>query len=256
MSWPLTETRTAHLAFTGDVFESEDQRNWGDASYKTYCTPLSLPFPVTITRGDKIRQSVTLSLQGQLKAEAAITSDERESIRIGLASDPPVIFPQIGVCKSSLSARLSPDEIALLQQVGFSHYRVDLHIDQSDWSTHFEDALLEANALRIPLHVVLFLTRNWIEDIAHFIAVCMNSKPDIRAITLLSADALVPPEDLIDKVIPPFRRAFPDTKIGSGTDAFFTQLNRARPSAEQIDFLTFSSNPQVHASGVRPNATV
>ena len=28
------------LDFEGDIFETEDQRNWGDASYKTFCTPL------------------------------------------------------------------------------------------------------------------------------------------------------------------------------------------------------------------------
>lgn len=29
--------------FEGDVFEMEDQRNWTDASYKTYCTPWGCP---------------------------------------------------------------------------------------------------------------------------------------------------------------------------------------------------------------------
>src|SRR6185437_10674216 len=30
------------IAFQGEVFEMEDQRNWSDASFKTYCRPLSL----------------------------------------------------------------------------------------------------------------------------------------------------------------------------------------------------------------------
>ena len=36
------------VTFAGDVFEMEDQRNWSDASYKTYGTPLDLPFPVEV----------------------------------------------------------------------------------------------------------------------------------------------------------------------------------------------------------------
>ena len=28
------------LHYEGDIFETEDQRNWSDASYKTFCTPL------------------------------------------------------------------------------------------------------------------------------------------------------------------------------------------------------------------------
>lgn len=30
---------TLDLAFAGDVFEMDNQRNWSDASFKTYCGP-------------------------------------------------------------------------------------------------------------------------------------------------------------------------------------------------------------------------
>ena len=42
----------ADWRFEGDVFETEDQRNWTDASFKTFCTPLRLPFPVEVPAGD------------------------------------------------------------------------------------------------------------------------------------------------------------------------------------------------------------
>ncbi|MBV9390555.1 MAG: hypothetical protein JOY96_01545, partial [Verrucomicrobia bacterium] len=45
----------------GDVFEMEDQRNWTDASYKTYVRPLSLPCPYLIKEGEKLSQKVSLS---------------------------------------------------------------------------------------------------------------------------------------------------------------------------------------------------
>jgi hypothetical protein len=35
--------------------------------------------------------------------------------------------------------------------------------------------------------------------------------------------------------------------VGTGTDAFFTELNRGRPDASAIDFACYSINPQVHA---------
>src|SRR5207247_7392946 len=54
----------AEVRFEGDVFEMEDQRNWTDASYKTYCTPLGLPYPVQVRCGDRVMQSVTLTLRG------------------------------------------------------------------------------------------------------------------------------------------------------------------------------------------------
>ncbi|HEY9294509.1 MAG TPA: hypothetical protein VIP98_24770, partial [Microlunatus sp.] len=48
------------LRLAGDIFEMEDQRNWTDASYKTYSTPLDLPFPVEIGPGARIEQAVEL----------------------------------------------------------------------------------------------------------------------------------------------------------------------------------------------------
>jgi D-apionolactonase len=59
----------AKLGFSGDIFEMEDQRNWTDASFKTFCTPLRLPYPVKILKNTRITQSVTLSLQEERKIE-------------------------------------------------------------------------------------------------------------------------------------------------------------------------------------------
>ena len=42
------------IRFEGDLWEMEDQRNWTDASYKTYSTPLRLPYPVEIREGETV----------------------------------------------------------------------------------------------------------------------------------------------------------------------------------------------------------
>ena len=55
------------LTFEGEAFETEDQRNWIDASFKTYGTPLSLPRPAILRQGTRIEQRVTLRLH---KAQA------------------------------------------------------------------------------------------------------------------------------------------------------------------------------------------
>ena len=51
----------ARVDFVGEVFEMEDQRNWTDASFKTYCTPLEIPYPVEIAKGTKISQKIRIS---------------------------------------------------------------------------------------------------------------------------------------------------------------------------------------------------
>ena len=78
----------AEVRFRGDTFEMEDQRNWTDASYKTYCTPLSLPFPVEIAVGTQIQQSVELRLIGKANLSSITQSDNLlEPVRIVISSD-------------------------------------------------------------------------------------------------------------------------------------------------------------------------
>jgi len=47
-------------AFEGDTFETEDQRQWGDASYKTYVRPLALPWPYILKSEEPVSQSVSI----------------------------------------------------------------------------------------------------------------------------------------------------------------------------------------------------
>lgn len=55
----------------GDTFEMEDQRNWCDASYKTYVRPLPRPSPYRLTVGETVRQSVSLTIEGEAPPAAS-----------------------------------------------------------------------------------------------------------------------------------------------------------------------------------------
>ena len=50
--------------FEGALFEVEDQRNWSDASFKTYSAPLAPSFPHAAQAGEQIRQSVRITVEG------------------------------------------------------------------------------------------------------------------------------------------------------------------------------------------------
>jgi hypothetical protein len=65
----------------GDTFEMEDQRNWTDASYKTYVRPLALPWPYVIGKGDAIDQTITLTVSGS--AGRIESADRALSLAIG-----------------------------------------------------------------------------------------------------------------------------------------------------------------------------
>lgn len=62
---------TATIAFEGDLFEMEDQRNFGDNSFKTYVHPQThptpdYPMPYRIEPGQRVRQVVRISVAGPL----------------------------------------------------------------------------------------------------------------------------------------------------------------------------------------------
>ncbi|WP_433514632.1 hypothetical protein ACQP2T_02840 [Nonomuraea sp. CA-143628] len=50
------------IELNGETFETEDHRNWSDAGYKTYGTPLGLGRPVPVRRGDHVHQRLHLTV--------------------------------------------------------------------------------------------------------------------------------------------------------------------------------------------------
>ena len=50
------------LRFTGEVFEIEDQRNWGDASFKSYAPPLADSGERVAPLGERVRQGVEIEI--------------------------------------------------------------------------------------------------------------------------------------------------------------------------------------------------
>jgi hypothetical protein len=54
------------IVFAGEVFEMEDQRNWIDASFKTYCRPQAWEQPYVLSAGETIHHGVRFGYQGQV----------------------------------------------------------------------------------------------------------------------------------------------------------------------------------------------
>ena len=84
----------ATCTMAGDAYEMEDQRNWTDASYKTYIRPLAKPKPYTLTAGETLRQSVSLAFRGAPSAAVA-PADEGVRVTIGAPTGRPM--PRLGL---------------------------------------------------------------------------------------------------------------------------------------------------------------
>ncbi|MES2865496.1 MAG: hypothetical protein V4703_01865, partial [Actinomycetota bacterium] len=128
------------LRFDGDVFEMEDQRNWSDASFKTYSRPLSLPYPYSVAAGERVRQAITVNAALSRATDGPVP-DEIVLVEGG-------VFPATGV-----EASTAPDPVPPCADGSFRV--VELDLTTPTWSA----ALHRAAADGLPLDVRLVAAR-------------------------------------------------------------------------------------------------
>lgn len=228
--------------FQGDVFETEDQRNWGDSSFKTYCTPLELPYPVSVRSGDRIEQSITL----KVKAATSINKEEA-SIATREEKHP---FPKIGYCRSKNQPMLSAATATLFHHIPFDHYRVEINMG-GDWQKEIEEALQEAILLRTKIELVVYFNEQFKKDISDLIVVIKKDEGNFYSVLLFQNATNISSVEVLEYSYPLIRSALLQIKAGYGTDLYFADLNRNRPGNIPFDFISFAIHPQVHAFDTR-----
>lgn len=241
----------------GDAFEMEDQRNWTDASYKTYVRPLALPWPYKLAAaGTPLEQSVSLAVGGSGLAKRS--SGGAISLKLGERLG---ALPAIGL-------GLDPDEIAATRSVastiadiGVRH--VICHHDPR--RGHDSDALKAAAETAASLgatpwlEAVIASVDGFAEEVASlgeavaaigspFATVLLSPAADLKA-TLPGSPW--PPAPPLREVFRAARRAFPDKRVGGGMFSFFTELNRKRPPCDEIDIVSFTTVAVFHAGDDR-----
>jgi hypothetical protein len=243
MQWKTGEVE-CHLEFSGDIFETEDQRNWTDASYKTYSTPLSLPFPVKIEKGQKIYQKIVLKVEntGQNLTEKQAVIH----LSFNTASSLPV--PEIGIGRSTRNIPLEENEIEILKTINFDHYRCDLYLFYPGWKEIAKRSAEEASELGYSQELVLFFDDDYKEQSSAFSNWMAESGIVPRVITIFHKTVQVTPAYLTEYVTLILRKAVPEVKICIGTNANFAQLNMDRLVTLQSDLVCYSCHPQEHAS--------
>jgi hypothetical protein len=231
----------AEVRMEGDTFEMEDQRNWTDASFKTYCTPLSLPFPAFIEAGTTVSQSITVRLIGDV-ANVAV-SDTAPTLHLSTNDTKPI--PPIGLCAASHGEPLTAHEIDRLRIVLSGDLRVEIDFSPG-WEARLEQAKREASALATRLFIVVFLARDDRAEAQLSALVTQLRDYEQLSSLLVLREGETTTSAATSELI---RARFDQRHISlcAGTNGYFTQLNRNRPLGFQPDIIAYSVNPQVHA---------
>jgi D-apionolactonase len=230
------------LAFEGDLFEMEDQRNWTDGSFKTYCTPLSLGYPHQAHAGQKFKQRVTLTVQ----ASAPQGDVNGSKVRVDVGPPLQRTLPRIGLGVASHEEDLSPQDAALLGRLHLDHLRADVHLCRDDVDRQLTRAERECGQLNCALELALFLTGDADKELQSLFCRLPLSVPVSRVFVFHEKETTTS-RTLIKvarEVLAPY---LPQGLIGGGTDLYFAELNRSRPDVTAFDAIAFSINPQVHS---------
>jgi D-apionolactonase len=232
----------------GETFEMEDQRNWTDSSYKTYGTPLELPFPVRVMKGERFSQRITLTLTGCVPEPSSISYSESPEIDLFVEAKTPRKLPRIGLGVASDGRALTELELARLRALGLSHLRVDLRISQDDFEAKLERAAAETLALDAQLEAALFLSDMAPAELRRLLAGVRRVRPRIASWLIFHEAEKVTSARWVRLAHETLRQYDPDVPVGAGTNLWFTEINRSLPASEEADLLCYAVSPQVHAS--------
>ncbi|ESY95102.1 MULTISPECIES: hypothetical protein [unclassified Mesorhizobium] len=245
----------AECRMKGDTFEMEDQRNWSDASYKTYVRPLALPWPYVLPARQALRQTISLRITGDASVPASAAPAEPVRVELGQAG---AQLPDIGIMVYPEDVEATLADLPLLR--GFGPRQLLFHFDPT--RGHGIDAL-RAHA-RLAAAYPVSTTLECVVACAGDLDAELSEVADMVRLAGLRLDAIAvspavdrqstPPGSAwpacppLEDVYAAARRAFPGLRLGGGMFSYFTELNRKRVPAGQLDFITHCTCPLVHAA--------
>ena len=244
------------MVFRGEVFEMEDQRNWSDASFKTYCRPLSLPIPYRLNTGDIQRQEIYIRFRGTPPSKAITAIGSPPGI-LELGSS---IENVPGLAVAIYDGAI-PDpgvhKFARLINPGILQLRIRpetaLAVCESARST------IAVSPAEIELEIVVPSSDDPQAALARVAADCESAFLTIARVLALPESYLhsyqpvgpwptgPKPQDLWKYA----RNLFPGAEIGGGVLTYFTELNRCRPPSSMCDYIAHGSTAITHAADDR-----
>lgn len=231
----------------GDLLELQDHRNWTDANFKSYATPLTLGFPFDSTDGQRIRQALTIRAEATPGGVPATDPELRIGGTLGR-------LPRFGLGMSSLGRPLEATEAALIGALRPDHLRVDLVLRDDTWVARLELAIADASAVGAGLELAVAANESSVDQLdglAERLAAAPVRLDRVLVYPLadgFSAFVSTTPAAIVRLVRDRLGAAAPGAVFAGGTDQNFSDVNRDRPTDPTFEGLCFAVSPTVHAA--------
>ena len=156
-------------------------------------------------------------------------------------------LPKIGLDEASHDYPLNEKELERLKVLNLSHQRINLNLYDPNYEAKFDQSSKDANKLGINLEVALFLSNDAESELMAFLELLEKIKPPILTWLIFHKEEITTSKKWILLARKYLQKYDRNIKIGSGTNVLFTDLNRSTASFEDMDLVSYSINPQVHA---------
>lgn len=249
------------LGFSGDTFETEDQRNWSDGSFKTYSTPAALPTPVDIAAGDTVNQSVSIeALSIETPDNPFRESHEQAAFAVGgPVGTVPALAMSVdtaGVDTAEADAGNAGDSAGGPKLPGLDAVLVELYEPREAWPAKLAAAAREADRHGAALDVRV--ASESADGVAEALSSALGgSLSRIVRLGLFHPGTQCTDPAAFDALKASLNDAGFSGQLLAGTRSHFTELNRwiassgdASPVPKDADALTFSLAPQVHSTEI------
>jgi hypothetical protein len=243
------------VRFEGETFEMEDQRNWTDGSFKTYCPPQDQPKPRTLEAGWETLQTAVLMLM----------NPESKPVDALIAALPPAItaptmkpltdvgkpVPGFGFGLPSHGHPIAPEDIERLKALSPFHVRADFRLAQPGFKEEIDRVAAQARALGLPLETALVVPEDGEALLAEFAAAWKESGAEAVRWLIFSDKSDAPGDELVQAARTHLAPLDPLATFARGSKGDFVLLNRNRPAQQPGISLAYGMSPQVHLTDNR-----
>jgi hypothetical protein len=246
MSWRLASGGEVGLAFDGDLWEMEDQRNFGDASFKTYSTPLCIPYPVWVEAGTRVAQRITLRARPASRParRARPSGGEAAGVTVGRRGDP---MPAIGLAAGGGPAA-GDAAGGGLRDLGLAHVRLTLDTTQAGAEASLAALLRRARESGAPVELALLTDEDGL-GVEAALRGCHEAGAAPVRVLVFDRMRLTTPRGAIARTRASLR-ALGDAAppLVGGSAAWFDLVNMAEPPVAALDGLAWGFSPRAHAT--------
>jgi hypothetical protein len=236
LSYEMFDLIDLNIRFDGIHFEMEDQRNWGDASYKIYSGSLLDPFPYKENKNSAFHQEIEITMRE--KNNSLVTTSNQNILPNNIKEE--YTMPKIGI-------KVDNDINGIdLVNVDFLYHLVDFENNTESSKPRFN---------HLPIYLVALIDHSKkveviIKDIKDYIVANKINVNKLLICPKIYLNSFQPAGQWpsVPKLGDYYKEAkiqLPDVHIFSGMVTNFTELNRKKPDGD-FDGINFSFTPIVH----------